>query len=166
MRDDAEPTVTRQTLPGQVMGTVKYMSPEQARGETVGPPSDIFSLGMVFYELAAGRHPFAADTTLGYLHAITSQTPSPLSDVPGALDSLITRMLAKDPATRPTADEVHAALAAMERGDIAPGPVPAPPAAQSIAVLPFANMSAEKDQEYFATGWPRRSSICWRRCPG
>ena len=98
---DDEATVTRQTALGQVMGTVKYMSPEQARGEIAGPPSDIFSLGLVFYELAAGRHPFTADSTVGYLHAITSQTPSLLSNVPGALDALIARMLAKDATTRP-----------------------------------------------------------------
>ncbi len=150
--DDTEPTVTRQTAFGQVIGTVKYMSPEQARGEIAGPPSDIFSLGMVFYELVAGRHPFTADTTLGYLHAITSHTPSPLSNVPGALDSLISRMLAKDATTRPTAAEVHAVLAALERSDIAPALGSAPAARQSIAVLPFANMSAEKDQEFFADG--------------
>jgi serine/threonine-protein kinase len=149
--DDAERTVTRQTTLGRLVGTVKYMSPEQSRGETVGPPSDIFSLGMVFYELTAGRYPFTADTTLGYLHAITSQTAAPLSDVPGALESLITRMLAKDATARPTAGEVHAILAAIERGDIAPTLVPQT-ARQSIAVLPFANMSAEKDQEYFADG--------------
>ncbi len=107
---------------------------------------------MVFYELVAGRHPFTADTTLGYLHAITSHTPLPLSNVAGALDSLISRMLAKDATTRPTAGEVHAVLAAIERSDIAPALGSAQAARQSIAVLPFANMSAEKDQEYFADG--------------
>ena len=152
LHGDDEATLTGHTLQGQVMGTVKYMSPEQARGERVGPPSDIFSLGIVFYELAAGRYPFAADTTVGYLHAITSQTPLPLSGTPGALDALITRMLAKDATTRPPADEVHAALAAMERHSTAPTPAPTQPASQSIAVLPFTNMSAERDQEYFADG--------------
>jgi serine/threonine protein kinase len=150
--NDAEATATRQTTLGQVMGTVKYMSPEQARGESAGPPSDIFSLGMVFYELAAGRYPFTADTTVGYLHAITSQTPPRLSGVPDALDAMIMRMLAKDPAIRPPAGEVHGTLAALERGDVVPTAAVAQPAAQSIAVLPFANMSAEKDQEYFSDG--------------
>ena len=149
---DDEATLTGHTLLGQVMGTVKYMSPEQARGERAGPPSDIFSLGIVFYELAAGRYPFAADTTVGYLHAITSQTPLPLSGAPGALDALIARMLAKDATTRPPADEVHAALATMERQSTAPTRAPTQPASQSIAVLPFTNMSAERDQEYFADG--------------
>ncbi len=148
---DDEATDTRHTLPGQVMGTVKYMSPEQARGETAGPSSDIFSLGLVFYELVAGRYPFTAETTVGYLHAITLQTPLPLAGAAAPLDALIARMLAKDAATRPPADEVHAALAAMERGDLAP-PRVAQPAFPSVAVLPFANMSGEKDQRYFADG--------------
>ena len=55
-------TMVQQTLPGTVMGTVAYMSPEQARGEVAGPPSDIFALGIVLYELATGHHPFKSET--------------------------------------------------------------------------------------------------------
>ena len=146
-------TATRLTRIGQVMGTAKYMSPEQARGEPAGPPSDIFSLGVVFYELVSGHHPFTAGTNVGYLHAITSQTPpSPGTALPVALAAMIARMLAKDIAHRPRADEVAGTLAALEHGEI---PVPlaaAEPSARSIAVLPFANMSTDKDQEYFSDG--------------
>src|SRR5262249_59852692 len=63
------------TEPAARMGTVHYMSPEQARRELAGSASDVFSLGIVLYELAAGRHPFEADTQFGTLHAIVSQPP-------------------------------------------------------------------------------------------
>lgn len=164
--DDNE-TSTRLTGAGQVMGTVKYMSPEQARGEAAGPPSDIFSLGIVFYELAAGRHPFTADTNMGYLHAITSQTAPPLgAGVPGALAALIARMMARDTAGRPRADEVVGTLAAIERGEVLATPDTAQPSAQSIAVLPFANMSAEKDQEYFSDGLAEEIINVLAQAPG
>ncbi len=102
------------TTPGMLLGTVAYMSPEQARGETVTHATDIFTLGIVFYELATGQHPFKAEATVGYLHAITLQTPPPPSrfipDIPAALDALILRMLEKDASQRPTAREVDQAL--------------------------------------------------------
>src|SRR6185503_7586476 len=68
-------TLAQQTTPGSLVGTVAYMSPEQARGESASPPSDIFALGIVLYELATGQHPFKAETTVGYIHAITLKTP-------------------------------------------------------------------------------------------
>ena len=71
-----EATAAEVTDPGTVLGTVRYMSPEQARGETAGSASDIFSLGIVLYELATGQHPFPADSHVGVLHAIVSQTPA------------------------------------------------------------------------------------------
>jgi serine/threonine protein kinase len=125
-RGDAETAATRLTEFGLVMGTIKYMSPEQARGETIGPPTDIYSLGMVFYELIAGRYPFSSDTAVGYLHAITLQTPPPLAGIPKSLESLITRMLDKDSAQRPAADEVRQELDAIEKGSS-----PAVPAARA-----------------------------------
>src|SRR5262249_61737596 len=77
------------TAPGTLLGTVLYMSPEQARGEPVGAPSDLFSLGIVFYELAAGRHPFPADSPVSVLYAIATQEPLPAAqlnpELPAAL---------------------------------------------------------------------------------
>ena len=70
---DADAQTLKGTLPGTLLGTVRYMSPEQARGEAVSHATDIFALGIVFYELATGRHPFTADTQVGYLHAITGK---------------------------------------------------------------------------------------------
>src|SRR5581483_8518793 len=98
------------TSPGVLLGTVRYMAPEQARGERVTTATDIFALGLVFYELATGVHPFNAATLLGVLQQITSATPLPPSrlnpDVPSAFDALILRMLAKDANARPSAAAV------------------------------------------------------------
>jgi len=112
--DSEAATLMQQTTPGSLLGTVAYMSPEQARGEPVTHATDIFALGIVFYELATGQHPFKADSLVGMLHAINSQTPAPLArlnpGLPVALDSLILRMLEKDARLRPTAAEVDQAL--------------------------------------------------------
>ncbi|MGH9579765.1 MAG: serine/threonine-protein kinase, partial [Terriglobales bacterium] len=110
-------TLTQQTMPGMLLGTVAYMSPEQARGEAVSHASDIFALGTVFYELATGEHPFKAVTLLGQLHAINSQAPLPPArltpDLPTALEGLILQMLDKEGRLRPTAAEVDQALAEL-----------------------------------------------------
>jgi predicted ATPase/predicted Ser/Thr protein kinase len=99
---------------GQILGTVRYMSPEQSRGES-SAPSDVFSLGIIFYEMATGRHPFPADSLLGTIHAINSQVPvlpsSLGSSIPEALEDLILAMLEKNAASRPTAMEVDTWLA-------------------------------------------------------
>jgi hypothetical protein len=102
------------TKSGVLLGTVKYMSPEQARGERVTSATDIFALGILFYELATGTHPFNAATLLGTLQQITSETPPPPPQLnphlPATFDALIQRMLAKDARVRPSAATVEAAL--------------------------------------------------------
>jgi predicted ATPase len=112
------------TNPGQVLGTAAYMSPEQVRGENVGAASDVFSLGIIFYEMATGRHPFYADSLMATLHAIHSQTPVPPSAVnphlPQPLETLILAMLHKDASIRPTAAEVDAALMGSGAGSGVP----------------------------------------------
>lgn len=99
-------------------GTLRYMSPEQARGETPTPASDVFSLGLVLYELATGRHAFQRDSSAATMQAILSGRPAAPSSknslVPHSLDSLILRMLASDPAARPSAAEVARALYKMQ----------------------------------------------------
>jgi predicted ATPase len=114
------------TLPGALLGTPPYMSPEQARGDSVDGATDVFSAGIVFYELAAGRHPFEADPPVAVLSAILTRdpvAPSRLNPaVPPALDELLLGMLQKDPRMRPAAREVEAALAAVARGAAPPVP--------------------------------------------
>ena len=114
VHESESPLALDLTVPGQVLGTVAYMSPEQARGENIGAPSDVFSLGMIFYEMATGRHPFRADSMVAMLHAIHSQAPPSPSTlnpyVPQPLEELILAMLRKDASLRPTAAEVDAAL--------------------------------------------------------
>src|ERR1700733_10388201 len=108
---------------GLLVGTPRYMSPEQARGESPGPPSDVFSLGLVFYEMVVGRSPFAASTVRETLHAISTQDPERPSRwnpaISPALDQLILTMLRRDPSGRPSAAAVESALAASGANDSA-----------------------------------------------
>jgi serine/threonine-protein kinase len=91
-------------------GTLRYMSPEQSRGEAPPPASDVFSLGIVLYELVAGTHPFEGNSIFETLTALNQSEPAAPSSsnpfVPADLDALILAMLAKDPSQRPGASEV------------------------------------------------------------
>jgi eukaryotic-like serine/threonine-protein kinase len=100
-----------------LVGTVAFMSPEQALGRPADARSDIYSLGCVIYAMLAATPPFMAEVTAAVLHQHTSVAPKPLRDmsrnVPSALDALVMQMLAKDPADRPqTAAEVRDGLRA------------------------------------------------------
>jgi len=99
--DTEAPTqVMLRTEPGRVMGTVNYMSPEQARGRDVDARTDIFSLGVVLYEMVAGRRPFAGDTKSDVLAAVLMVEPEPLAkrfpEVPAELNRIVTKSLRKD----------------------------------------------------------------------
>ena len=101
--------------PGVIVGTVGYMAPEQARGESAAPEADVFAFGVMLYELVTGKHPFMASSQLGTLHALMWETPEPPSlvnpDVPRSLDQLVLEMLQKDQRLRPGAGEVLYRLA-------------------------------------------------------
>ena len=168
--DPEAATLAQQTTPGTVMGTLAYMSPEQASGQTASSPSDVFSLGIILYELATGKHPFKSESMVGYLHAITTQTPpsvtSHKSDLPPAVDELILRMLEKDANSRPRANEVAQALQEIEKfGTSKTLPIRIATsksesvAQQSssdegfwIAVLPFKYRGSNSDLEALADG--------------
>ncbi|NOT59716.1 MAG: protein kinase, partial [Acidobacteria bacterium] len=108
------------TKPGTVLGTLRYMSPEQAQGRDVDARSDIFSLGVVLYEWLAGSAPFKGDTVAATLDAVTHHTPVPLQqlrpDLSAECASLVHRMLEKDRALRhSSADDLRAALKHLKR---------------------------------------------------
>jgi eukaryotic-like serine/threonine-protein kinase len=133
-----------QTLAGTLLGTTAYMSPEQAQGEPVDVRSDIFSFGVVLYELLSGCRPFNGDTHLSTMAAILVKEPPPLQ-APLELEHIVMHCLQKSPAHRYQAmAEVRSALEQVSLGPHELQP--------SIAVLPFANMSADRDNEYFSDG--------------
>ena len=92
--------VKADTKPGTVLGTVNYMSPEQARGQVLDQRTDVFSLGIVLYEMAAGRTPFAAATSIDTLVSILEKEPPPLDEyapeVPAEFQRIISKALRKD----------------------------------------------------------------------
>jgi eukaryotic-like serine/threonine-protein kinase len=104
LSSDPGPAVRRPTVPGAILGTVRYMSPEQARGFVADPRSDLFSLGVVLYEMIAGRTPFERATSTDTIVAILEHEAPPLSRyapaAPADLSGLIARLLAKDRSAR------------------------------------------------------------------
>jgi TolB-like protein/Tfp pilus assembly protein PilF len=122
------PTETREepvTHHGMVLGTIPYMSPEQAEGKPVGPSSDLFSLGVVLYEMATGARPFQGDSAASLTSSILRDSPPPVTDVrpelPEGLGRVIERCLEKTPEERPeSADAVRNELEAV-RQDVLSG---------------------------------------------
>jgi len=152
------------TSAGTAMGTVSYMSPEQARGQLTDARTDLFSLGTVMYQMASGSLPFPGDTSAVVFDAILNRDPEPLGDaagVPGNLARIIDKALEKDRNLRyQTATELKTDLARFKRdvesgrkraaGDT--GRQPAAAEAHSVAVLYFENLSGVKEDEYFRDG--------------
>ena len=192
----AEPTsVTTQeslSIPGTIAGTIAYMAPEQLRGVMADARGDIWALGVVLFEILAGRRPFEGQTDFALSSAILSQPPAELPhDLPSQLKAIVVRCLAKDPEQRyQKSADIGAALEAF-RADPAARPVPAgflglrrwlvaalsvavgaaalagfitgawrrpegpaapPNAVVKLAVLPFANLTGDPEQEYFSDG--------------
>ena len=107
------------TSPGSAVGTVAYMSPEQAKGEPLDARTDLFSLGSVIYEMATGKTPFAGGSTAEVFAALLRENPPPISSLnpamPKKLDPIVARLLAKDPANRyATAEQLQEALDALQ----------------------------------------------------
>jgi TolB-like protein/Flp pilus assembly protein TadD len=147
------------TSPGSTLGTVAYMSPEQARGEDVDARTDLFSLGLVLYEMAARRQAFSGSTTAVVFDAILNRTPTPVHQlnpsVPAALERILVRLLEKNPGQRyPSAAKLRVDLEQLKR-DLDSGRTKAAGAAameKSLAVLYFENLSGQKEDEYFRDG--------------
>ena len=139
--------MSRRPQHGVVVGTAAYMSPEQAEGQPVDVRSDVFSFGAVLYEMISGSRAFGGTSALQMMNAVVRDEPPSLQTSP-ALERIVRRCLQKVPAQRfQTMGEIRAALEQ-------PATEPSKPIARvpSIAVLPFANMSADKENEYFSDG--------------
>ena len=142
------------TRPGIIMGTLPYMSPEQVQGRTVDSRSDVFSLGVLLHEMLTGERPFQGETSADLISGILRDVPQPPSrlrpGVPRGLDPVVLRCLEKGPDRRyRSARELREGLEIVNKQQIALESATATP---SIAVLPFADMSLEKDQDYFCEG--------------
>ena len=146
-------------------GTLPYMAPEQLRGEPATPRTDVWSIGIVLYELATGRRPYEGDTPFTLSSMILSEGPRPLPEhVKPGLKKIVLRCLARNPSDRyQDAGQVHAALEALEAPTDLEATRRAPSSrsprrpsqrtrVKSLAVLPLDNLSKEPDEEYFADG--------------
>jgi len=137
------------SVPGQIMGTVPYLSPEQILGKEADARSDLFALGIILCEMAAGRHPWSGKSSVDIMHAIVHDDAPPLN-VTTSLERVIRRCLAKQLEIRfQTAAELGTAL---EKSVAEPRLTPPAPNQSSIAVLPFAVMTGDKEYEYFGDG--------------
>lgn len=141
---------------GTALGTPAYMAPEQVACDTVDARSDIYSLGIVAYELLAGSHPFAGKTNQQMLAAHVVEAPVALAtrrhETPNALASLVMSCLAKEPADRPaTAAELLRLLDEATHASAHAATTTGLPARGSIAVLPFTNLGGA-DDEFFSDG--------------
>jgi eukaryotic-like serine/threonine-protein kinase len=130
------------TATGQVMGTVQYLSPEQASGQPASPATDVYSLGIVAYEALAGRRPFTGESQVAIAMAQINETPPDLpASVPQPISRLVMACIAKAPSDRPrTASLLARAAQALRRGDVlaaasaVPAVLPAGVAAPTMAM--------------------------------
>ena len=124
------------TATGQVMGTVQYLSPEQASGHPASPTTDIYSLGIVAYESLAGKRPFTGESQVAIAMAQINEAPPELPvTVPEPVRNLVFSMIAKSPAERPaSAAHVSRAAQALRRGDVATATVAVPAIAEGVDI--------------------------------
>ena len=146
-------SATKYRTESSIAGTLLYMSPEQVRGEPTDLRTDIWSFGVVFYEMISGRAPFSREYEQSIQYSIMNETQAPIEDLPANIsedvNSIIDRALQKNPAHRfQRVDELLSRLKTLRENvdSTARGQKTA------IAVLPFADLSPQRDQEYFCDG--------------
>jgi serine/threonine-protein kinase len=151
----SEETPCDLTPHSSIVGTVAYMSPEQVRRQEVDRQADIFSFGIVLYEMITGVHPFQKSNVYETVSSILHDDPPPLAryrdPIPELLQHTLSKMLVKEPAQRyQSVHEVRTNLGQLLEGlGRNTATLPSRPA---VAVLPFADMSPQKDQDYFCDG--------------
>jgi serine/threonine protein kinase/Tfp pilus assembly protein PilF len=151
--EDAPTAEMGATTPGTVMGTLAYMAPEHYQGAPADARSDVYSLGVMFYEMATGRRPFSGGSPASLMNAVLNGEPAPIAGarpgLPSGLEELIRACLVKRPELRPTSARLRDEL--MRISD-ARRDRPEPAKAPSVAVLPLADMSPGQDQQYLCDG--------------
>jgi serine/threonine protein kinase len=155
----AEDTATMESVPGQVLGTAAYMSPEQIHGQELDARSDLFAFGIVLYEMLAGQHPWQRNSPVDTLHAILHDDPPPIGAAPMGLYTIVQRLLRKNPADRyPSAAAVLDALTAwaapstLERHEAGSAPQARPPT--RLIVLPFRILRHHEASDFLAVSLP------------
>lgn len=150
----------RELDPGSVLGTPRYMSPEQLRGKTVDQRTDIWSLGVVLYEMLTGTSPFREDDVAATITAVLNRRPEFISrmcpDIPERMDAIFEKLLAKRPRNRYEQIELFLQDITDIQTEFDTGAItlrlPAQRQQSSIAVLPFVDMSPGQDQEFLCDG--------------
>ena len=150
------------TLDGSARGTPLYMSPEQASGEVVDFRTDLWSLGVVLYEMLSGRLPFPGESQLQVMRAVVHDEPEPLRDLPADVVAIVTRALRKDPSKRyqSAADmvaDLSAALAALEAPPSAGRPIWLIPAVALVVIAAAASVWFYQRSE--KQHWAREQAI-------
>src|SRR5687767_5862518 len=144
------------TSPGTALGTVAYMSPEQARGEALDARTDLFSFGAVFYEMLTGRRAFPGASAAVVFAAILGPSPihpSDRADLPADLVRILDKALEKDRRLRcQSAADLRADLLRVQRAHSAPTAADSSPAVRAIAVLPFKDLQPQSGHEFWGVG--------------
>ena len=144
--------VTKLTKDASTLGTLKYMSPEQYQNKEVDHRTDIWSFGVVLFEMLTGQLPFQGEYEAAVMYSVVNEEPKSLNtlrqDIPENLDQIVSKCLVKDPAMRyqsmqEVIEELNKPISLITVSE---------KKEKSIVVLPFENMSSDPEQEYFSDG--------------